>query len=50
MDLSNPRSLALNAGTAQSSAVSKSSSLMPYFSFRICMMASLTLSLTLSSS
>ena len=50
MDLSNPMSLALNAGTAQSSAVSKSHSLMPYFSLRICMIASLTLSFTLSSS
>ena len=50
MDLSNPRSLGLKAGTAQSSAVSKSHSLMPYFSNRIFMIASFTRSLTLSSS
>ena len=43
-------SLGLNAGTAQSSADSKSPSLMPYFSNRMFMMASLTLLLTFSSS
>ena len=42
MERSRPISVAFTAGTASSSAEVKSSSVMPYFSFKSCITASFT--------